>query len=1535
MVKRAKDLKCDKNADNDLKVIFPKENSTTLTWKDARAFCLERGSDLLDREIPCQYRSQFGVHNATVKVSPGHLFPMSSKDVVDVTLRCDVTAVMDGEEIRLTPQKHGIRYAWTKDGIYLDDEANVISPLNVHLKSRPMQLYRGQGTYDCQVLIPGMISWITSPSVTYIKTFIVTLKNYIHYEETVNGLSTVGYQKFVDDVVSSFVSTWVRNFPEVGSVVRLLFYVDLKANSTKNIFSDKDNFIKNFRTNLTSAVGEVKKRTSSSVSLVINETENFEFYKRQCRLDFNSGPYWEEYVEDECPRKSTFLRFQSYMNLETSWVSMKKKDGVYRYSKNGIPNLSLNWVIGSSSNGDEECAIDNGTLTWNGGNSPLLNVFSAECSDKHTFLCYTPKYIANIFRVDLGNREFDVNIYWRKAYESFEHEELTWSQADKQCFLNGGSLLNFDDENMVSNEKKIGPIWIGLRKLENGTYMWTNGKNLTYELWNMKTDFTTGFRYVYAAVTYGSNYNWDIQWSLGSVDQKKGYICEYDFNSLANIEELDEEEIIDRKESAGRRTYNLPYTKSMLINVQITQAEVKLECSTGGSERASQTDRDKQRKCSQGEFDIKSLKENFQKGLVPSSVVFYKDGFPLRFIQTKLFLDLNSMDEFRQFLGVNFVESSFLQGYYWCEGISFFSQKIVTSQKLLVVNPRDITLVCQLTISDVYKVYKEGEEIPKFEEYYYNFLKNYTAEVQRNLYLLPEIEKTLSSNFRRIVVQVTKFRPSENNQVILYFNIYINEPMPSRKRRAKPSFTENDSREDSRLRNRIEEIGINQQDEWNLNYKEIILKALRLRAESPKQYDDPVAAWLDERKVSPRSIIIRDSNTCREDETENEAVEDGKLNWPSTPIGSVTRPIQLCSTREGDPVIRRCIGNFTTGAYWSAVIGRCDGQPSNITLKLKLLSESDDSSKELSENLTNLTSQTSKLQAVDIGYIADVVDHISEDSQTIQQNVVINIIESVDNVLTINETSLMTSQNLLNTSMRLINSLDDVLNKVELNEENNSKIRIERPKLAVEVWSLKKNSPDHVVGIADVTTTQEGTDEIIHLKTLMNSSELNYNNTDAAIILPSTLFDDQFKNLDVVENRNKEGGLRLSFIVYKSGKFFIPQSHEDHIIEKHSNTDGNSNELFSSKLNTAVISASVKGQHIENLFPPLKLIFNPRDLYGQDNTELTEKHKLILEVITYVGCSLSIIGLILTILTYILFRKWRKSLTNQIHVNLALALLLSILVFVLGTERTWHSHEESCIAVAALLHYFLLSSFLWMLVEAVKHYLLFVAYMKSYVPSFMKKSMVVSWGTPLLIVVITLAVDHDNYNGGQYYCWMALKGFYFSFLLPMGIIMLTNVALFLRITYALAFDKQRKNMKLRTNQPENKDDRIRFYAAVGIFILSGVTWTFAFFAVSDARLPFQYLFCIFNSLQGFFIFFLMIIKRKGARNYWERTLQKCFKKKYEEGSGPYSSSGTPMRSGYSNENKTGITHIGTSNGGIGQNGVKFSRRTNAVKVLPS
>ena len=51
-------------------------------------------------------------------------------------------------------------------------------------------------------------------------------------------------------------------------------------------------------------------------------------------------------------------------------------------------------------------------------------------------------------------------------------------------------------------------------------------------------------------------------------------------------------------------------------------------------------------------------------------------------------------------------------------------------------------------------------------------------------------------------------------------------------------------------------------------------------------------------------------------------------------------------------------------------------------------------------------------------------------------------------------------------------------------------------------------------------------------------------------------------------------------------------------------------------------------------------------------------------------------------------------------------------------------------------------------------------------------------------------------------------------------------------------------------------------------VLLGTTWVFAIFAVGDLRNVFQWLFCIFNSLQGLLIFLFYTVRNLEARKQW-------------------------------------------------------------------
>ena len=58
--------------------------------------------------------------------------------------------------------------------------------------------------------------------------------------------------------------------------------------------------------------------------------------------------------------------------------------------------------------------------------------------------------------------------------------------------------------------------------------------------------------------------------------------------------------------------------------------------------------------------------------------------------------------------------------------------------------------------------------------------------------------------------------------------------------------------------------------------------------------------------------------------------------------------------------------------------------------------------------------------------------------------------------------------------------------------------------------------------------------------------------------------------------------------------------------------------------------------------------------------------------------------------------------------------------------------------------------------------------------------------------------------------------------------------------------------------------RIAFVCSV----LLGTAWVFGIFAVGDLRNAFQWLFCVFNSLQGLFIFLFYTVRNPETKKQW-------------------------------------------------------------------
>ncbi|XP_041036946.1 adhesion G-protein coupled receptor G6 isoform X2 [Carcharodon carcharias] len=268
----------------------------------------------------------------------------------------------------------------------------------------------------------------------------------------------------------------------------------------------------------------------------------------------------------------------------------------------------------------------------------------------------------------------------------------------------------------------------------------------------------------------------------------------------------------------------------------------------------------------------------------------------------------------------------------------------------------------------------------------------------------------------------------------------------------------------------------------------------------------------------------------------------------------------------------------------------------------------------------------------------------------------------------------------------------------------------------------------------------------------------------------------------------------------------------------------------------------------------------------------------ILTFITHIGCGLSAIFSATTLLTYVAFEKLRRDYPSKILMNLSTALFLLNLLFLIDGWLASFNIPGLCVAVAAFLHFFLLSSFTWMGLEAVHMYIALVKVFNTYIRKYMLKFCIIGWGLPALVVTIVLAIDRNFYgvklygdeadSGASEFCWINHHiVFYVTCVSYFVIVFLMNVAMFIVVLMQIC---GRNGKKSNRNLREEILRNLR--SVISLTFLLGMTWGFAFFAWGPVNLAFMYLFAIFNSLQGFFVFVFHCALKENVQKQWRRYL---------------------------------------------------------------
>ncbi|XP_061620303.1 adhesion G protein-coupled receptor L3-like isoform X7 [Phyllopteryx taeniolatus] len=258
-------------------------------------------------------------------------------------------------------------------------------------------------------------------------------------------------------------------------------------------------------------------------------------------------------------------------------------------------------------------------------------------------------------------------------------------------------------------------------------------------------------------------------------------------------------------------------------------------------------------------------------------------------------------------------------------------------------------------------------------------------------------------------------------------------------------------------------------------------------------------------------------------------------------------------------------------------------------------------------------------------------------------------------------------------------------------------------------------------------------------------------------------------------------------------------------------------------------------------------------------------HDMLLDVITWVGILLSLVCLLVSLFTFCFFRGLQSD-RNTIHKNLCICLFIAESLFLVGINRT--DQPIACAVFAALLHFFFLAAFTWMFLEGVQLYILLVEVFESE-HSRRRYFYLVGYGLPALVVAVSAAVDYRSY-GTDRVCWLRLDTYFiWSFIGPATLIIMLNVV-FLGIALYKMFHH---TAILKPDSGCLDNIKSWVIGAIALLCLLGLTWAFGLMYVNESTLVMAYLFTIFNSLQGMFIFIFHCVLQKKVRKEYGKCLR--------------------------------------------------------------
>ncbi|CAI5678322.1 adhesion G protein-coupled receptor B1-like [Oreochromis aureus] len=270
-----------------------------------------------------------------------------------------------------------------------------------------------------------------------------------------------------------------------------------------------------------------------------------------------------------------------------------------------------------------------------------------------------------------------------------------------------------------------------------------------------------------------------------------------------------------------------------------------------------------------------------------------------------------------------------------------------------------------------------------------------------------------------------------------------------------------------------------------------------------------------------------------------------------------------------------------------------------------------------------------------------------------------------------------------------------------------------------------------------------------------------------------------------------------------------------------------------------------------------------------------------------VGCGVSSLTLLLLIIIYVSVWRYIRSERSVILINFCLSIISSNALILIGQTQT--RNKILCTLIAALLHFFFLSSFCWVLTEAWQSYMAVTGRLRNRI--IRKRFLCLGWGLPALVVAISVGFTKAKGYGTPSYCWLSLEGgLLYAFVGPAAAVVLVNMVIGILVFNKLVSKDGITDMKLKERAGQmtvplynmtlkcakcgvissadvsttaTSNAMASLWSSCVVLPLLALTWMSAVLAITDRRSAlFQILFAVFDSLEGFVIVMVHCILRR-------------------------------------------------------------------------